>query len=216
MRMSELSRTTDTPVATVKFYLREGLLPPGIRTSPNQAQYGDEHVRRIRLIRALLGPGGLDVATAREVIGAIDSDLSLPHVFGIAQRAASVRIDERELDAAALERADELLGDFAIHPENPGRAATAAVLRAFDSVGQRDADDWYRRYVEAALLIAEADLDLVERRTSRDEKAETVVVGTALGDALLAGLRRAAQEHVSTTRYEPDRAEAIRRSRSSR
>jgi DNA-binding transcriptional MerR regulator len=216
MRMSELSRTTDTPVATVKYYLREGLIPPGIRTSPNQAQYGDAHVRRIRLVRALLGPGGLDVATARGVIAAIDSDLPLPHVFGVAQQAASVHVDERDLDAAALERADDLLGDFAIHPDNPGRAATAAVLRAFDSVGQRDADDWYRRYVDAALLVAEADLDLVERRTTRDEKAETVVVGTALGDALFAALRRAAQEHVSTTRYEPERAETSRRSRSSR
>lgn len=216
MRMSELSRITDTPVATVKYYLREGLLPPGIRTSPNQAQYGDEHVRRIRLVRALVGPGGLDVATAREVIGAIDSDLPLPHVFGVAQRAASVRIDERDVDATALERADDLLADLAIHPTNPGRAATAAVLRALEAVGQRDADDWYRRYLEAALLVAEADLDLVERRATRDEKAETVVVGTALGDALFAALRRAAQEHVSTTRYEPERAEAVRRMRSSR
>lgn len=215
MRMSELSRTTDTPVATVKYYLREGLLPPGIRTSPNQAQYGDEHVRRIRLIRALLGPGGLDVATAREVIGAIDSDLPLPHVFGVAQRAASVRVDERDVDATALEHADDLLAELAIHPSNPGRAATAAVLRAFEAVSPRDVD-WYRRYVEAALLVAEADLDLVERRATRDEKAETVVVGTALGDALFAALRRAAQEHVSTTRYEPERAEAIRRARSSR
>lgn len=216
MRMSELSRTTATPVATVKYYLREGLLPAGVRTSPNQAQYGDEHVRRIRLIRALLGPGGLDVATAREVIAAIDSDLPLPHVFGVAQRAASARIDGRGVDAAALERADSLLAEFAIHPENPGRTATAAVIRAFESVGQRDADDWYRRYVDAALIVAEADLDMVERRGSRDEKAETVVVGTALGDALFAAIRRAAQEHVSTVRYEPDRADEIRRTRRTR
>ncbi|GAA4056966.1 MerR family transcriptional regulator [Agromyces indicus] len=214
MRMSELSRITETPVPTVKYYLREGLLPPGRRTSPNQAQYDDEHVRRIRLIRALLGPGGLDVATAREVIAAIDSDLPLPHVFGVAQRAASVRVDDRAVDAAALERVDALLDGFAIHPENPGRIAAAAVLEAFDAVGQRNADDWSRRYVEAALIVAEADLDTVERRVTRDEKAETVVVGTALGDALFAALRRAAQEHVSTTRYEPERADEIRRARS--
>ncbi|MCK8609375.1 MerR family transcriptional regulator [Agromyces sp. C10] len=214
MRMSELSRITETPVPTVKYYLREGLLPPGRRTSPNQAQYDDEHVRRIRLIRALLGPGGLDIATAREVIAAIDSDLPLPHVFGVAQRAASVRVDDRAVDAAALERVDALLDGFAIHPENPGRIAAAAVLEAFDAVGQRNADDWSRRYVEAALIVAEADLDTVERRVTRDEKAETVVVGTALGDALFAALRRAAQEHVSTTRYEPERADEIRRARS--
>jgi len=214
--MSELSRTTSTPVATIKYYQREGLLPPGLRTSPNQAQYSDEHVRRIHLIRALLGPGRLDVATARAVIGAIDSDAPLPRVFATAQRAASVRIDDHDVDAGALDRVDDLLADFAITAENPGRAAAAAVIRAFEAVGQRDADDWYRRYAEAALLVAEADLDMLEQRPSRDEKAETVVVGSVLGDALFAALRRAAQEHVSTIRYEPGRADAIRRTRSSR
>jgi DNA-binding transcriptional MerR regulator len=62
--MSELSAATGAPIATIKYYLREGLLAPGERTSPNQARYDGSHVRRIRLIRALLGPGGLDVATA--------------------------------------------------------------------------------------------------------------------------------------------------------
>ena len=38
MRMAELSRRTGVPVPTIKYYLREGLLPPGERTSPNQAQ----------------------------------------------------------------------------------------------------------------------------------------------------------------------------------
>ncbi|GMA88788.1 hypothetical protein GCM10025868_40380 [Angustibacter aerolatus] len=46
------------PVATVKYYLREGLLPPGTPTSRTQAQYDEEHVRRLRLVRALLDVGG--------------------------------------------------------------------------------------------------------------------------------------------------------------
>ena len=29
MKISELSAATDVPVATLKYYLREGLLPPG-------------------------------------------------------------------------------------------------------------------------------------------------------------------------------------------
>lgn len=204
MRMSELSATTDTPIATIKFYLREGLLPSGVRTSPNQASYDEAHVRRIRLVRALLGPGGLDVATAKQVVAAIDSDLPLNHVFGVAQRAASARMDGRGVDDAALGRVDELLADLRIHPSNPGRATAAAVISAFESIGQQHEPDWYRRYLEAALIVAEADLDMVERREGRDAKAETVVVGTALGDSLFAAFRRAAQEHISTTRYEPD------------
>jgi DNA-binding transcriptional MerR regulator len=39
MRIAELSRRSGVSVPTIKYYLREGLLPPGERTSPNQALY---------------------------------------------------------------------------------------------------------------------------------------------------------------------------------
>ena len=53
MRIAELSRDSGVPVPTIKYYVREGLLPPGELTSPNQAQYDASHLRRLRLIRAL-------------------------------------------------------------------------------------------------------------------------------------------------------------------
>ena len=62
MRISQLAERAGLPVATVKYYQREGLLPEGVRSAPNQVQYGDAHVRRVRLIRALLETGGLSVA----------------------------------------------------------------------------------------------------------------------------------------------------------
>ena len=61
MRISALAAAAGLPVATVKFYLREGLLHPGVATSATQANYDDSHVRRLRLIRALTGPVGLSV-----------------------------------------------------------------------------------------------------------------------------------------------------------
>ena len=39
----------------MKFYLREGLLPAGTATSATQATYDAGHLRRLRLVRALLG-----------------------------------------------------------------------------------------------------------------------------------------------------------------
>jgi len=44
--MAELSKTSGVPVATIKFYLRERLLPAGERTGPNQSIYGEQHLRR--------------------------------------------------------------------------------------------------------------------------------------------------------------------------
>jgi hypothetical protein len=46
-------------VPTIKYYVREGLLPPGQLASPNQTQYDNSHLRRLRLIRALTEVGGL-------------------------------------------------------------------------------------------------------------------------------------------------------------
>ncbi|HOW02220.1 MAG TPA: MerR family transcriptional regulator, partial [Rhodoglobus sp.] len=83
MKMSQLCETSGVSVPSIKFYLREGLLPAGERTSATQAEYGPEHVERLRLIRALIDIGGLSVATAQRVLEAIDSpDLPLSYVFG--------------------------------------------------------------------------------------------------------------------------------------
>ncbi|MET1065441.1 MAG: MerR family transcriptional regulator [Arthrobacter sp.] len=207
--MAELSKTSGVPAATIKFYLREGLLPAGERTGPNQSRYGEEHLRRLRLIRGLLDVGGLSVAAARTVLASVDSDSPLAYSFGVAQRAVSTTIDPGEVDPKALASVDRLVEDWHVSAENPGRLAAARVVETFDSLGQRDEGNWFSRYAAAALLVAEADLDLVEARGSREAMAETVVVGTVLGDALFSGLRRAAQEHVSALRHpvpsEPDR-----------
>src|SRR2546430_9317670 len=50
VRISDLSRQTGVPTATIKFYLREHLLPPGAMTARNQADYGSEHLRRVWVV----------------------------------------------------------------------------------------------------------------------------------------------------------------------
>ncbi len=52
MRISELVARSGVPLATVKYYLREGLLMPGETTSATQARYDEQHVRRLALVRA--------------------------------------------------------------------------------------------------------------------------------------------------------------------
>ena len=203
MRMAALSDVSGVPVPTIKFYLREGLLPRGDVSVPNQADYSELHVRRLRLIRALIEVGGITIAAAREVLGAIDSDLPVEHTFGIAQHAVSERIDPADLPQHALDTVDAATSGWLVHPDNPGRLTAARALLAFERAGQKDLRGWVERYAAAALQVAEADLDEVDARQGREAKAEIVVVGTALGDALFSGLRRAAQEHVSATRYLP-------------
>jgi len=201
MKMAQLSTASGIPVATIKYYLREGLLPAGERSGPNQSLYGPEHLRRLRVIRGLLEVGGLSIAAAHQVIDAIDSDLGLSHTFDIAQRTVSPQIDGAALLPEAVAQVDAVLSGWHVSPDNPGRLAAARVLQTFAELGQPDLSGWVPGYAAAALAVAEADLDEIDARSDRESKTEMVVVGTVLGDALFAALRRAAQEHVSSQRY---------------
>jgi DNA-binding transcriptional MerR regulator len=53
MKIGELAEASGVPVPTIKHYLREGLLPEGLKTSRNMAYYPPELVGRIRLIKQL-------------------------------------------------------------------------------------------------------------------------------------------------------------------
>ena len=51
--MGELAEASGVSAATIKHYLREGLLPEPVKTSRNMAYYPAEFVARIRLIKQL-------------------------------------------------------------------------------------------------------------------------------------------------------------------
>ena len=203
--MSELSRLSGVPVPSVKYYLREGLLPAGRRAAANQADYGDEHVARLRLIRALLDVGGLSVASAREVLAAVDDEgRPLASVFDVAQRSVS-RADLYSVrtPGVAEERIDALVAErnWHVSPGNPGRIGAAGVVNAFLHINRPELVDLVDRYADAAEIVAQADLAAVAGQEDVAGMAETVVAGTVLGDAMFAALRRMAQEHVTSRLY---------------
>ena len=214
MKMSQLSSESGVTVASIKYYLREGLLPAGEHTSANQASYDETHVQRLRLIRALIDVGGLSVATARDVLSAVDTpELPLSWVFGVAQMA----ISDADLyspvapDSAGRRQVDEAIAraGWTVTEENPGRAGAARVLDTYAQLGQGHLNEISPQYIEAAELIAQADLAAVARNREIGDMAQTVVIGTILGDALMASLRRIAQEHTSYQFFPPNpRSEA--------
>lgn len=216
MRMSELSAATAVTVPTLKFYLRERLLHAGERTSPNQARYDETHVERVRLVRALIEVGGVSVARARDIIAALDDDaVPLSSVFGVAQRAvtppAGPLSGADDTAAASGFSADTPGGalildlcrrrGWSVHGANPGLAQAARVLDTYSALGQERLHAVLDDYAEAADRVAGADLAAVASAPDRDAMTNVVVVGTVLGDALLAGLRRIAQEAESFRRF---------------
>lgn len=73
LKLQRLSRETSTPVSTIKFYLREQLLPPGRKLNATTAAYGTEHVDRLDLIRALRHEVGLGLDGVRQVVEAVET-----------------------------------------------------------------------------------------------------------------------------------------------
>jgi DNA-binding transcriptional MerR regulator len=68
LKMRELSEASGVSSATIKHYLREGLLPEPVRTSRNMAYYPPEFVDRIRLIKQLQEERFMPLKLIKDVI----------------------------------------------------------------------------------------------------------------------------------------------------
>ncbi len=88
MRISELAKRSETSISTIKYYIREGLLPPGTTTAPNQSRYGDGHLERLDLIWRLKTFGGLPIDTIGAVLGAADGERDDYKAMGAGLKAA--------------------------------------------------------------------------------------------------------------------------------
>jgi DNA-binding transcriptional MerR regulator len=200
MRISELASRTEVPVATIKFYLRENLLHEGVRTAATQAQYDQSHVARLRLIRALLGPGGLSVAAAHQVIQAIEEPPeSLHELLGIA--AGAVARPSKGTDG--LPRAHELMSRLGWQMDEKDLHSYASLedaLRALDEADFELPEGALDHYVDHMRQIAQFEIDHVPT-DSPSAAVRYVVLGTVLIEPLLLVLRRLAEAEASARRF---------------
>ena len=205
MRISELSRASGVPIPTIKFYLREGLLPSGQRSAPNQASYGEEHLRRPRLIRVLVEVGGLTLASVRRVLETVDRDDAPLHDI-LAAAHVGLRREEPAGDGAAdAERhevdawLDTLGWDLA--PDSPPRDELAAALDALRRLGWPVGPEVFARYAVHADALAEAEIAYVAGLEDRQGAIEATVIGTVLFERAFSALRRLAHERHSRLRF---------------
>lgn len=68
LRISELAAITEVPPASIKFYIKEGLLPPPVKTSRNMAYYDETFIERIRFIKQLQAEHFLPLRIIREIL----------------------------------------------------------------------------------------------------------------------------------------------------
>jgi DNA-binding transcriptional MerR regulator len=199
MKISELSAQSGVPVATIKYYLRESLLPEGARSSPTQATYEDRHLQRLRVIRALI-ESGVSIAETRKVLDALDNPPPSPHDLLGAAHAAVTPAVEGDVDVADAEQLVAALGWRPGMCDASTLAGVARALQGMERAGFRVADDLMPVYLESIQRIARAEIAGVPT-DSPDAAVRYVVLGSVLVEPLLLALRRVAEQIASAERF---------------
>lgn len=201
MRVSELSERADVPLPTIKYYIREGLLPAGAHTAPNQAEYSEAHLERLDLIRALRETAGFSLAAIKEVVEAMEGRGGDPGT------AVGIGVDligraREPLDRASAEYAEARALVLGIVAEmgwglGEGEASLQDAIRAYMTVGRLwrlplDVEGQLV-YGHAAQRIAEVEIpDDWNPPSAPEESVRYAVLGTLLFEPVILALRRAA------------------------
>ncbi|MFJ8000600.1 MerR family transcriptional regulator [Streptomyces sp. NPDC096310] len=223
MRMAELSERSGVPTATIKYYLREGLLRPGRRINATQAAYDEEHLRRLRLVRALIQVGRMPVAMAREVLVAVEDesldrhsrigaavwslpDDSPPAASGTAATGPAAPVPDAAVEAAE-QQATELLVRLGWSFGSEARAESPAYRRLVEAIAALERSGYpctledLLAYGRSAGELGAVDLDMIERYEPGTRQVEAAVAGTVLYEPVLLSLRRLAQAEESNRRF---------------
>lgn len=205
MKISELSQATNVPVPTIKFYIREGLLPAGALTARNQAEYSDVHVERLALIRAMREAAGLPIDTIARVLRASESAKEDFVVAAIDALERPIQVDievSSEVQSAAeqamLALAKRRRWKLDAHDQSLRDAARAlgVINTSFKPHDEQRALD---AYADAIDRIAEFELpDDWAPDASPNAALRYAVLGTVVVEPFILALRRMA--HVARTR----------------
>lgn len=195
MRISELVERSGIPRATVKYYLREGLLMPGNVTSATQAEYGEEHLERLALIGALTEVAGLGVKRAKAILDIMDAPTdNLMKSLGHALRELPP-YGEPLPEYPRARRVLELLGQ-SFDPRYVAVAHLERALAGAEAAGVPLSDERLRAYGEATMRMAEYDIANMNA-TDPAGAVRYAVLGTAIYEPVIVALRRLAHQDAS-------------------
>lgn len=168
MLLSELAHTSGTSAASIKYYRREGLLPPGERVTATRQEYGRAHLERLRLIRTLREVAGAPIARIGRLTRILD-DPGRPLIHALAEaqlialgldepQASPTRdeVDRRPVEHPSISALLEHLGWPDV--DSAPRRALDQLLHSLDSWGAPTHSGVLQRYAEPMAEIARADV----------------------------------------------------------
>jgi DNA-binding transcriptional MerR regulator len=208
--MSELSERTGVPVPTIKYYLREGLLPEGEKQTPRLTDYDEQHVRRLELLRILREAGDVPVEGLKRLVAATETRGTVHDLFAVAADALAPtppspgpgREETRAMADAIIAHAgwDRVRADSV---DRDNLAATLELVAFFDTHPRGPGE--IAPYVALADQLARHEIANLDDRKDRVGLLEEMIVGQVVFATVLTTLRRLAEEHHSHERFGQDR-----------
>jgi DNA-binding transcriptional MerR regulator len=201
VRISELAEASGVSIATLKYYLREGLLPPGQARGATRADYDDTHLERVRLVRTLIDVGGLSIDRVREVVTALDQPPESRHLLlgtahDVLRQASGSPPAESVIARLAALGLPDCVG-------SPASTQLAQALSAAEQAGWPLTDATLTSWYAAMTRVADADVVPELAAMSPGDALRHAIVGNVLTDPVVIALRRVAQEALSSQRFDP-------------
>ena len=142
LRMGELAEASGVSAATIKHYLREGLLPEPVKTSRNMAYYPPEFVDRIRLIKQLQEERFMPLRVIRSMLDEdpdrartlveLEDRILERALAGERTRTSAAEVRERyDVPAEVLDRLEEI---EVLSPN--GRGYTPSDIRIIEAISR--------------------------------------------------------------------------------
>ena len=155
MKMKELEAATGLGRETIRYYIREGLLPEPVRPKRNVAAYGKEHVKRLNLIRRLQQERHLPLSVIKTIV---TSEMGQPQggfeeLIGLEVAMGPLLADGRTL---APKRIGEVAKDTGLSDDDIRKFAAIGLIQ----IDSRKGGDWLnQRNVKIMEIIAQTRAD---------------------------------------------------------
>jgi DNA-binding transcriptional MerR regulator len=208
LRMGELARASGVSAATIKHYLREGLLPEPVKTSRNMAYYPAEFVERIRMIKQLQEERYMPLRVIKDLLeedpdrarALIElGDRLLEHALeGESERVSAAEVRHRyDIPQDVLDRLAEL---EVLTPD--GKGYSPSDVRIVEAISRFRAGGYEERigftvydtlrYKQSMADLVKQEVDVLMERLAGemdpDEAMELIEVGTQPLNDLIAAM----------------------------
>jgi DNA-binding transcriptional MerR regulator len=213
MRMRELEKASGVGRETIRYYIREGLLPEPDRASRNSAFYNDDHIQRLRAIKRMQEERFLPLAVIRALLEADDGDRWLaPEAFPMLDSMLAARLGDGAVRtpvavlAGQLEKGMEAISEMAaigmisIDGADSVSARDVAIARSINELAEIGfteelgfAGEQMRFYIDFIEWVTNQEMRLFLERTAGQvgeaRALEMAERGVSAVNELLANLR---------------------------